>query len=293
MPRFISNQLESERKIDFIAKKLEEFGHALGNIDSNSQPSTSSSLPFRSSPPTPASRSTPIEALAAPSPSSGSTSKILTPKLEYEGESSLSAQAAFADRFLRDAVSSKPSADVTGEMASVLNTLSRTIGNQKREQEPEYLYPHARTLEPGTTLRDLPMPPVETAFACLRMAKGSEPAFRLICFRTDHHTEHPRVKFFWSHEANSVSSFTDYFLRVYSPGEVTHSDLIVVNGGLYWLFLECKNVVPDPAKKLDYAEQATTCRANLETVLSSLPFHLPSTMDTTCAMMLAVCTHVR
>ncbi|KAI8188592.1 hypothetical protein K4K48_006462 [Colletotrichum sp. SAR 10_66] len=260
----------SERKIDYIAKKLEEFGHALGNIDGNSQPSTSSTLPYRSSPATPASRSTPTETLAVPSPSSGNTSKILTPKLEYEGESSLSAQAAFANKFLRDAVSSKPSADVTGEMASVLDTLSRTIGNQKREQEPEYLYPHARTLEPGTTLRDLPMPPVETAFTCLRMAK-----------------EHPRVRFFWNHEANSYSSFTDYFLKVYSPGEVTHADLIIVNGGLYWLFLECKNVIADPAKKSDFAEQATTCRANLETVLSSLPFHLPSTMDTTCAMMLA------
>ncbi|KAL3301553.1 fungal specific transcription factor [Colletotrichum asianum] len=204
-----------ERKIDYIAKKLEEFGHALGNIDSSSQPPTSSALPYRSSPATPASRGTPAETLAAPSPSSGNTSKILTPKLEYEGESSLSAQAAFANKFLRDAVSSKPSADVTGEMASVLDTLSRTIGNQKREQEPVCLYPHARTLEPGTTLRDLPMPPVETAFTCLRMAK-----------------EHPRVKFFWNHEANSVSSFTDYFLKVYSPGEVTHADLIIVNGGL-------------------------------------------------------------
>ncbi|KAI8312991.1 hypothetical protein K4K61_009205 [Colletotrichum sp. SAR11_59] len=205
---------------------LEEFGHALGNIDSSSQPPTSSALPYRSSPATPASRGTPAETLAAPSPSSGNTSKILTPKLEYEGESSLSAQAAFANKFLRDAVSSKPSADVTGEMASVLDTLSRTIGNQKREQEPVCLYPHARTLEPGTTLRDLPMPPVETAFTCLRMAK-----------------EHPRVKFFWNHEANSVSSFTDYFLKVYSPGEVTHADLIIVNGGLYWLFLECKNAM--------------------------------------------------
>ncbi|KAI8262983.1 hypothetical protein K4K58_013260 [Colletotrichum sp. SAR11_239] len=251
-------------------RKLEEFGHVLGNIDGNSQPPTSSTLPYRSSPATPASRSAPTETLAVPSPSSGNTSKILTPKLEYEGESSLSAQAAFANKFLRDAVSSKPSADVTGEMASVLDTLSRTIGNQKREQEPEYLYPHARTLEPGTTLRDLPMPPVETAFTCLRMAK-----------------EHPRVRFFWNHEANSYSSFTDYFLKVYSPGEVTHADLIIVNGGLYWLFLECKNVIADPAKKSDFTEQATTCRANLETVLSSLPFHLPSTMDTTCAMMLA------
>lgn len=118
------------------------------------------------------------------------------------------------------------------------------------------------------------------------------PRFGLV-LRTNHRTEHPRVRFFWNHEANSYSSFTDYFLKVYSPGEVTHADLIIVNAGLYWLFLECKNVIADPAKKSDFAEQATTCRANLETVLSSLPFHLPSTMDTTCAMMLAVCSHAR
>ncbi|KAK1466484.1 fungal specific transcription factor [Colletotrichum cuscutae] len=128
--------------------------------------------------------------------------------------------------------------------------MSRTIGNQKREQEPEYLYPHARTLEPGQGLRDLPMPPVQSAFACLRLAK-------------------------------------DYFLKVYSPGYAAHADLIIVNAGLYWLLLECKNVTTDPDEKADYTEQATMCRANLETVLSSLPFHLPSTMDTTYAMTLA------
>ncbi|KAK1517966.1 fungal specific transcription factor [Colletotrichum costaricense] len=261
-----------ERKIDFIAKKLEELGHALGDADSRSQPQNSSTKSYRSSSsvsPASAHNST-AGNLTVPSPASGDNGKILTPKLEYEGESSLSAQAAFADRFLRDAVSNKPSVDITGEMASVLDTMSRTIGNQKREQEPEYLYPHARTLEPGQGLRDLPMPPVQSAFACLRLAK-----------------EHRRVKFFWNHEASSVSAFTDYFLKVYSPGYAAHADLIIVNAGLYWLFLECKNVTTDPDKKADYTEQATMCRANLETVLSSLPFHLPSTMDTTYAMTLA------
>ncbi|KAL0937460.1 fungal specific transcription factor [Colletotrichum truncatum] len=262
-----------ERKIDFIVKKLEEFGHALGNLEGRPEIATQAAPPYRPSPSTTVSSSSPTpDMLVASSPLSRDASKILTPKLEYEGESSLSAQAAFANRFLRDAVNNKPSIDITGEMASVLDTLSRTIGGQKRDQEPEYLYPYARTLKPGSNLRDLPMPPVQSAFACLRMAK-----------------EHIRVRFFWNHEINSISAFTDYFLRVYSPGDSdpAYADLIMVNAGLYWLFLECKNVIADPNKKADCEAQATVCRANLETVLSILPFHLPSTMETTCAMTVA------
>ncbi|KAF6806883.1 fungal specific transcription factor [Colletotrichum sojae] len=198
------------------------------------------------------------------------TNKILTPKLEYEGESSLSAQAAFANRFLRDAVVNKPSVDITGEIASVLDSLSRTLGNKTNQQDVDYLYPNARTLEPGQTIRNLPMPPVESAFVCLRMAQ-----------------EHPRVKFFWNHEANSVSRFTEFFLKVYSPGDASYADLITVNAGLYWLFSECKNVAPDPVTKAHYREQATVCRDNLETVLSNLPFHLPSNLDTTSSMFMA------
>ncbi|TEA19158.1 putative transcriptional regulatory protein [Colletotrichum sidae] len=155
-------------------------------------------------------------------------------------------------------------------MASILESLNRTVGTQSGQQDAELLYPYARALEPGFNIRNLPMPPVESAFVCLRMAR-----------------EHPRVRFFWNHEANSISSFTEYFLKVYSPGNATHSDLIIVNGGLYWLFLECKNVASTPEQKADFAKQATVCRDSLETVLSNLPFHQPSNMDSTCAMMLA------
>ncbi|KAK1466485.1 fungal specific transcription factor [Colletotrichum cuscutae] len=108
------------KKIDFIAKKLEELGHVLGDADSRSQPQNSSTKPYRSSSsvsPASAHNST-AGNLTVPSPASGDNGKILTPKLDYEGESSLSAQAAFADRFLRDAVSNKPSVDITGEMVS-------------------------------------------------------------------------------------------------------------------------------------------------------------------------------
>lgn len=98
-------------------------------------------------------------------------------------------------------------------------------------------------------------------------------------------TENPRVRFFWDNEA---TSFTDVFLKVYSPGEVTHADLIAVNAGLYWLFRQCKQIATDSCQKADLEAQAVMCRDNLETVLANLPFHQPCNIGTVASMMVAV-----
>lgn len=98
-------------------------------------------------------------------------------------------------------------------------------------------------------------------------------------------TENPRVRFFWDNEA---TSFTDVFLKVYSPGEVTHADLIAVNAGLYWLFRQCKQIATDSCQKADFEAQAVMCRDNLETVLANLPFHQPCNIGTVGSMMVAV-----
>lgn len=48
--------------------------------------------------------------------------------------------------------------DLTGGMALAiaLDTLSHTVGSQEHN-ETENMYPHARTLDPGCGLRDLPI----------------------------------------------------------------------------------------------------------------------------------------
>lgn len=86
----------------------------------------------------------------------------------------------------------------------------------------------------------------------------------------------------------SVSQFTDYFLRVYSPTPATDADKIIVNGGLFWLFSECAEMPGDQKAKHDCKEHASTCRDNLETVLANLPFHTPITTDYVLAMSVAV-----
>ncbi|KAM0545420.1 hypothetical protein ACHAPJ_011325 [Fusarium lateritium] len=110
---------------------------------------------------------------APPSPANRVGSALLTPGVEHQGESSLSAQATFANRFLEDAVINKPvGTSITVEMTTVLESLRKALGRNSCQQEQDYLYPHARPLERGLTLRTLPMPPVDIAFVCLRMAKG-------------------------------------------------------------------------------------------------------------------------
>ncbi|EWZ80096.1 hypothetical protein FOWG_15954 [Fusarium oxysporum f. sp. lycopersici MN25] len=258
-----------EKKIDDIAQKLAELSNTLGagqNPTLHVVPAaTASKIPSH---PASTSRLAPVTQASSPSPSNGVGSQLLTPRLEHEGESSLSAQAAFANGFLEDAIINKPNGiDIAADMSSVLQSLRKALGRDSNQQELDYLYPHARVLESGLTLRNLPMPPVDKAFICLRMAK-----------------ENPRVRFFWDNEA---TSFTDVFLKVYSPGEVTHADLIAVNAGLYWLFRQCKQIATDSCQKADLEAQAVMCRDNLETVLANLPFHQPCNIGTVASMMVA------
>ncbi|KAJ4032082.1 hypothetical protein NW753_013391 [Fusarium oxysporum] len=258
-----------EKKIDDIAQKLAELSNTLGagqNPTLHVVPeATASKIPSQ---PASTSRFAPVTQASSPSPSNGVGSQLLTPRLEHEGESSLSAQAAFANGFLEDAIINKPNGiDIAADMSSVLQSLRKALGRDSNQQELDYLYPHARVLESGLTLRNLPMPPVDKAFVCLRMAK-----------------ENPRVRFFWDNEA---TSFTDVFLKVYSPGEVTHADLIAVNAGLYWLFRQCKQIAVDSCQKADLEAQAVMCRDNLETVLANLPFHQPCNIGTVASMMVA------
>lgn len=107
------------------------------------------------------------------------------------------------------------------------------------------------------------------------------------CLLTSYHCfiENARVRFFWNNEG---TSFSDYFLNVYSPGEATHADLIIVNAGLYWMFQQCKHAVTDSGQKADFETQTVICRDNLETILANLPFHQPSKLETVSSMIIAV-----
>ena len=75
---------------------------------------------------------------------------------------------------------------------------------------------------------------------------------------------------------------------MYSPASATDADRIIVNAGLYWLFSEIAELIPDQQTKDDYSSHASQCRGNLETILSNLSFHIPVTIDYVLAMSVAV-----
>lgn len=195
-----------------------------------------------------------------------------TSRAEYEGESSLFAHAVFASRFLQDAIDSTTNPEVAHGMKTVLDGLRNAVNSGKQQSDdPENLYPHAQALPPGSTTRNLPLPPIDKVFACLRMAR-----------------ECPQVATLWLGDYIRPAQFNDYLIKVASPGPATEADLIIVHCGLYWLFCECSKAVDDEEAKRDYDTQASVCMVNLETVLSNLRFHQQTNLDFSYAMGMAV-----
>lgn len=95
-------------------------------------------------------------------------------KAEHEGESSFSAHALYATKFLQNVVSSNEySEDVVREMTYIVDTLRDIIHAQKQQSDClEEGYPHAKRRPGDPSLRHLPMPPIGVALSLLWKAKG-------------------------------------------------------------------------------------------------------------------------
>ncbi|KAH7133832.1 hypothetical protein EDB81DRAFT_805179 [Dactylonectria macrodidyma] len=186
-------------------------------------------------------------------------------------ETSIFSQAVFATRFLQTAVANDPHSQVASEMTSVVDALKNIVETQRqRNDSQQSSNPFEKPLPAGLSSRDLPLPPLDKVMACLRMAQ-----------------EHSHINILWVLELKSLGHFTQYVIKAYSPGLVTDAELIIVHMGLYWLFLECASILTDDATKLDYTTQALVSKDNLETVLSNLSFHIPTTVDYVHALCIA------
>lgn len=91
----------------------------------------------------------------------------------------------------------------------------------------------------------------------------------------------------------SIESFTDRALRVLFSSESSEADYIIVSIGLYWLFFILSIASPDQdlgshVRREDLIKEYRLCRENLETSLSTLPFHFPGDQDHIEALIMAV-----
>ncbi|KAH6962340.1 fungal-specific transcription factor domain-containing protein [Ilyonectria sp. MPI-CAGE-AT-0026] len=194
--------------------------------------------------------------------------------VEHQGiDNSLFSYAISATKFLEEAVKfngGERASSTVLEMRSALDTLQAVVDSQKRRNvADEAAPPFPGTLPLGITTRDLPVPPIDKVMACLRMAQ-----------------DHAPIPMSWLGELKSFSDFTLCLVKVCSPGPVTDSELIIAYMGLYWLFGECATMTSNEARQ-DLNRQAEICQSSLEVVLSSLGFHIPTTIDYVLAMYLA------
>lgn len=105
--------------------------------------------------------------------------------------------------------------------------------------------------------------------------------------------DNPRVGYLWLCNIISIESFTDRSLRVLFSSESSEADYIIVSIGLYWLFSILSIASPDQdlgthVRREDLVKECRLCRENLETSLSTLPFHFPGDLDHLEALTMAV-----
>lgn len=105
--------------------------------------------------------------------------------------------------------------------------------------------------------------------------------------------DNPRVGYLWLCNIMSIESFTARAIRVLFSSEYSEADYIIVSIGLYWLFSILSIASPDQdlgshVRREDLTKEGLLCRENLETSLSTLPFHLPSDQDHIEALIMAV-----
>ncbi|OHW96910.1 fungal specific transcription factor domain-containing protein [Colletotrichum incanum] len=184
-----------------------------------------------------------------------------------EGESSLAAHSAFASDFMQHVASASPLQCSVPEMRDTLDALSSVVATLREQTVAnEMAYPHARPIQrPGPSGYGLP--PIQKAVELIRIAKNQRLAGTGFLY-----------------EFILTRNFSDICLQVYFSDSFSEMEFIIVNAGLHSLFEDYSHRVPVEEKAV-YRGHARMCRANLETALSSLPLHLPTTTDAVTALL--------
>lgn len=205
-------------------------------------------------------------------------------------ESALFTHVICAARALETAVMTDPYSRATDDITSALDSLRNAVNLQKQQNEtPEGPFSFIKDSPSGLSLRDLPMPPLDKIMACLRITQGASIVVRM-CYTcsNNYSPESSPSEIYWPFEFGSLGDFTKYVIRACTPGPISDMELIIVHYVLYSLFTQCSIIVDDETLREDYDAQASTCRESLETIISSLSFHVNTNIDSICALYMAV-----
>ncbi|KAI6089712.1 hypothetical protein F4821DRAFT_275751 [Hypoxylon rubiginosum] len=193
----------------------------------------------------------------------------------FQGNSSVTAHAAFAGQFIEDAVTRHTSLEsVHPNMRVAMSSLQQLLRMQSQHNTASETHlAHAQPLGPSGLSR-LPMAPLPAVVDVLRELKERKPVtFTLIC------------------AFDSVDYFTEQCKKIYFPTEnFSQAAFISVNAGLYYIFQEKTALAVqagDTAAASTYREHTRVCRDNLETALANLSLLMPSRKETVEALIMA------
>lgn len=164
----------SESRIEHISQKIDDLARLMEGLSPGRSPQTPSSNRDQT-------YQMPMEKVSRPKPSASENQAM---------ESSLLSQAVVATTFLEEAVrlsGEENTPETSKALKAALETLQAVVNSQKRRSSPEEEgLPFVAPLPPGTTTRDLPVPPIDKVMACLRMAQGAQhPSIRPLTILTD------------------------------------------------------------------------------------------------------------
>jgi hypothetical protein len=191
----------------------------------------------------------------------------------FEGDSSITAHAAFASTFVDRAVQHRSYGDASPKLKDSMSALHQLLQTQKPKDDD--VFHHEKSLGRNGLggLGDLEMPPLETVLPILRELKTKVPlTFTLIC------------------ALDSVNYFTEQCRNIYFATDTfSQAAFVIANAGLYFIFQE-KMVLArhagDEAATSSHQAHINICRDNLETVLAHLNLLLPAQKENVMALVM-------
>ncbi|KAH6973200.1 hypothetical protein BKA56DRAFT_676974 [Ilyonectria sp. MPI-CAGE-AT-0026] len=229
------------------------------------------------------SSSTPDSGLRFQTPQSGHTTGIHTvaastivgddssdSESAFGGDSTLAAHTTFASEFLEHAVERTSLQDVDPYMREGLANLRQLVELQNRQSISHGPRFPLQQPMPAGGLAQLRMPPMDIVVTLLKSIRAAPPGlFTFICYFV------------------GVADFSSLCRMVYFPTEdFADSTFVIVNAGLYYMFLEQHSFAPDKATKEEYEPYIQICRVNLETALANMSLFMSNKVETVQALLL-------
>ncbi|KAJ3520362.1 hypothetical protein NM208_g13737 [Fusarium decemcellulare] len=255
----------SERKIDQIEVRLANIETLLRDLSQRPVSTPGSGVQFPTTP------QHSVGGVAGTTTASTVGFESSDDESAFGGDSVIAQQTNFASEFLEHAVERTSLHDVSPKMWEALHNLRQLAELQSRQSISHGpRFPLQQALPQGG-LGQLRMPPMEVVVSLLKRIRASPPGlFTFVCYFV------------------GISDFSNLCRMVYFPtDDFSDSTFIIVNAGLYYLFLEQHSLTADNnAVKEEFASYLHICRVNLETALANMSLFMSAKVETVQALLL-------